>query len=261
MSTRTSTRAIQGAPCWVSLMARDLDATQDFYGSVLGWTYRGSSAGADVSVALADGRPVAGINALAPSMGVPVAWTAYFSAPNADIVAARIRERGATVGVGPLAFGAGRAALASDPAGAVFGFWEGPVQAGWRVGAANAPAALELHTRDAFAAAVFYGELFDWASGLPDTCTVSYEHETVLVLAEGRTVASLMGGGIEAAPDPQVRPRWHVFFWVSDVDAAARAAVRGGGTVVSGPQDARAGRAASLRDPDGALFAVTSGQA
>lgn len=259
MTMRTSTRAIHGAPCWVSLMARDLEATEAFYSGVLGWEFRHGSIGTDDTLALADGRPVAGINTLAPTMGVPVSWTAYFYVPDADLVAARIRERGATVGVGPLAFGGGRAALASDPAGAVFGFWQGHVQEGWQVGSEAAPAALELHTRDAFAAAVFYGELFDWASGRPDTCTVSYEHEKVLVQAEGRTVATLMGGGLEAAPDPKVRPRWHVFFWVSDVDAAVRAAADGGGTVVSGPQDSRTGRTAALRDPDGALFAVTSG--
>ena len=28
-----------GTPCWVDLMASDLDRTQAFYRDVLGWTY------------------------------------------------------------------------------------------------------------------------------------------------------------------------------------------------------------------------------
>ncbi|MEU9097826.1 VOC family protein, partial [Streptomyces sp. NPDC048361] len=34
-----------GAPCWVSLMARDLGAALDFYGAVFGWTFRSGGLG------------------------------------------------------------------------------------------------------------------------------------------------------------------------------------------------------------------------
>ncbi|MER5968233.1 VOC family protein [Streptomyces sp. NPDC001922] len=240
-------------------MTRELEAAQSFYGAVMGWTFRPGTLGDEFCVALADGRPVAGIGALAHTMAVPVSWTVYFAAESADTVAARIRERSATVAVGPLTYGKGRAALAADPAGAVFGFWEGEVLPEWRVGAGSAPAWLELRTRDAFAAAIFYAEVFDWASGRPDGCEVEYEHDAVVVLARGQKVARLRGGGVEADPDPQVRPRWNVYFRVPDVDAAAEAAVRAGGTVTGEPDDSSIGRSATLRDPQGGLFTVTTG--
>ncbi|MGP3922093.1 VOC family protein [Streptomyces sp. 8N616] len=239
-------------------MTRDLEAAQTFYGAVLGWTFRATSLGPDFSVALADEVPVAGMGALAHTMGVPVSWTAYFAVENADVTAARIRERSATVAVGPISIGKGRAALAADPAGAVFGFWEGGGVPGWQVGRGKAPAWLELRTRDAFAAAIFYGQVFDWASDEPGAPEVEYEHDAVMVRVGGHTVAHLRGGAVEADPDPQVRPRWHVFFVVDDVDAAAEAAVKAGGTVAGQPSDSRVGRAATLRDPHGGLFTVTS---
>ncbi|MFD7561524.1 VOC family protein, partial [Streptomyces sp. NPDC059835] len=54
-----STREVFGAPCWVSLMARDLDTAQRFYGAVAGWRFRRARLGEAFSVALLDGVPVA----------------------------------------------------------------------------------------------------------------------------------------------------------------------------------------------------------
>ncbi|MFI5756974.1 VOC family protein [Streptomyces sp. NPDC051569] len=241
-------------------MARDLRAAQDFYGTVLGWTYRTTSLGDEFRVALADGSPVAGIGALAPSLRAAVAWTPYFAVDDADITAARVRERGATVAVGPLTMNTGRAALAADPDGAVFGFWEGRTIPDWSVGRGSGPTRLELRTRDAFAAAIFYAEVFAWGSEERDSPEVHYEDGQVLVRDGARTVAALRGGAIESAPDPQVRPRWQVFFRVADVEVAVDAATGAGGVVVVPPAPARSGRGreAVLRDPDGGLFAVTT---
>ncbi|KJY42464.1 glyoxalase/bleomycin resistance protein/dioxygenase [Streptomyces sp. NRRL B-1568] len=247
----------RGAPCWVSLLTGDLTAAHNFYGAVLGWTFRRGSLGEEFSVALADGKAVAGLGNVASSMGVPVTWTCYFAVDDADLVASRIRERGGTVAVGPLAMGRGRAALAADPAGAVFGFWQGAKLPDWRIGSGGAPAWLELRTRDAFAAAIFYGEIFDWAVDRPGRCEVRYEDDTVTVQVEGQTVACLRGGAIEADPDPRIRPRWHVFFRVDDVEKAVEAALGAGGAVVSEPVHGRVGREATLRDPQGGLFTVT----
>ncbi|GGR17525.1 VOC family protein [Streptomyces netropsis] len=253
-----SDRAGRGAPCWVSLLTSNLTAAQDFYSAVMGWTFRPGSLGEAFSVALADGKPVAGIGNVAKSMGVPVSWTSYFAVDDADVVAARIRERGATVAVGPIAVGRGRAALAADPAGAVFGFWEGKLLPGWHIGSGGAPAWLELRTRDAFASAMFYGEVFEWATDRPGRIEVRYEDDAVMVLTGGQTVACLRGGGVEAAPDPRVRPRWHVYFCVDDVEKAVEAALAAGGTVAAEPGRSPVGREATLRDPEGGLFTVTA---
>ncbi|MBT2493231.1 VOC family protein [Streptomyces sp. ISL-96] len=111
-----------GGPCWLSLMARDLSAAERFYGAVLGWTFRRGGFGRAFCVAEVDGVAVAGIGAMAGELAVPVAWTVYFSVADADVAVARTRERGGTVGVGPVSFPPrGRAALVSDPEGASFG--------------------------------------------------------------------------------------------------------------------------------------------
>ncbi|MFD9637762.1 VOC family protein, partial [Streptomyces violascens] len=104
-------------------MARDLSAATDFYGAVMGWTFVPAGLGEEFRIALADGVPVAGISALAQAFQVAVAWTPYFAVEDADVTAARIRERGATVAVGPVALQTGRGALAADRDGAVFGIW------------------------------------------------------------------------------------------------------------------------------------------
>ncbi|MFE3996912.1 VOC family protein [Streptomyces goshikiensis] len=239
-------------------MTRDLASAQEFYGAVLGWEFRPTRLGEQFSVALYDGVPVAGIGALALRLGVPVAWTPYFAVDDADVTAARIRERGATTAVGPLAFGTGRAALAADPDGAVFGFWQGEVIPDWTLRGDGAAAWIELRTRDAFAAAVFYAEVLDWACERPGCCDVSYEQGHVIVRRGHDTVARISGGAVEAAPDPEVRPRWHVHFSVLDLEKAVETATGSGGAAVSPVQSSATSRSITLRDPDGALFTVVS---
>ncbi|MEV6651827.1 VOC family protein [Streptomyces sp. NPDC051219] len=240
-------------------MARDLSAAQEFYGAVLGWTFRPATRlGKEFSVAMRDGVPIAGIGALAHTLQIAVSWTPYFAVDDADETAARIRERMGTVAVGPLAFGTGRAALAADRDGAVFGFWEGEVLPDWTATEGSSPAWIELRTRNAFDAAIFYGEVLGWAGGRPDCCEVDYEDDHVVLRQGNSIVARLSSGGVEAAPDPHVRPRWHVYFLVDDVEAAVREAERLGGSVAPTPEaDAAAGRV-TLRDPDGGLFTVAA---
>lgn len=247
-----------GAPCWVSLMARDLGASQHFYGAVLGWEFRKGRLGDEFAVAVRDGAPVAGIGALAPRLQVAVAWTPYFATKDADVAAARIRERSGTVAVGPLAFSLGRGALAADRDGAVFGIWEGALIPDWQSGHKDAPAWLLLRTRNAFDAAIFYGEVLDWANERPGCCDVSYENDEVVLVSLGRVLARLSSGATGAAPDPLLRPRWDVHFPVDDVDATAEAAVEHGGTVLERHTTFEGAREATVRDPDGALFTITT---
>jgi predicted enzyme related to lactoylglutathione lyase len=245
------------APCWVNLMTRDLGAAQEFYRAVLGWSFRPGKLGQEFSVARRGDVPVAGIGAMATAYRVAVAWTPYFAVPDANAAASRIRERSGTVAVGPLALGKGRGALAADRDGAVFGIWE-------RTEPAASPPApddrshawLRLHTRNAFDAAIFYGEVLGWASGHPGCCEVSYEKDEVVVDCRGRRLARIGSGAVEAAPDPMVRPHWQVYFPVADVTATVAAARENGGCLVEQRPLGQGGEA-TLLDPDGALFTVT----
>ncbi len=255
-----STREVFGAPCWVSLMARDLQGAQEFYGTVLGWKFRPARLGDAFTVAELDGVPVAGIGALAGDMVGAVTWTPYFAVDDADVTADRIRERSGTIAVGPVSFASGgRGALAADRDGAVFGIWEGGVSADWRVGRGPSPAWLELRTRDAFEAAIFYGEVLEWATGRVGCCEVGYEDEQVVLRQAGEPVARLNGGVADAASHvPESRPRWHVYFRVPDLDEAIDAVTAAGGTTLSTIVSSATERWVTVRDPEGAMLTLTA---
>lgn len=249
-----SSHAVVGAPCWVSLTARDQHAAEGFYQAVLGWRFRTVKLMDRFRIAYAEGVPVAGIAAVASMWQMAVAWTPYFAVANADEAVARGQERGGTTAVGPIGFPPGRAALMADRDGAVFGIWEGQLVAGWETWRRAAPAFLRLHTRNAFDAAMFYGEVLEWATSEPGCCEVNYDGDEVVLRSDGDVVARIHSGAVEAAPDPTIRPHWQVHFAVTDVDACVRAALAHGGTAQEGAMSAEA----VLRDPDGAQFTVTS---
>ncbi|MBT2406501.1 MULTISPECIES: VOC family protein [unclassified Streptomyces] len=241
-------------------MARDLDGAQEFYGATLGWDFRPAPMGEAFVVAELEGVPVAGIGSLATGVTMPVAWTVYFAVDDADVAVDRIRERSGTIAVGPVSFApGGRGALVADRDGAVFGIWEGPVAADWRIGVGQAPAWLELRTRDAFEAAIFYGGVLDWASGRKGCCEVSYEEDQVVLRQAGEPVARLNSGPVEtAAPDPHMQPRWLVHFRVPDLAKAIETAEAHGGAALSPIVSNATERWVALRDADGAVFRLTA---
>ncbi|MFD9002216.1 VOC family protein [Streptomyces sp. NPDC059582] len=248
-----STDSVFGAPCWVSLTSRDVEATEEFYAAVLGWQWRRAKLGDRFRIALVDRVPVAGIAAVADMWQMAVAWTPYFAVRSADEAVSRVRERGGTSAVGPISLPPGRAALLADRDGATFGIWEGKLFSDWETWRQASPAFIRLHTRDAFDAAIFYGEVLDWASKRPGCCEVHYEGGEVVLRSRGDVVARIVSGALEAAPDPTIRPHWQVHFAVADVTECARAAERHGGSVLR----TSAGEVV-LRDTDGAQFTVTS---
>jgi predicted enzyme related to lactoylglutathione lyase len=250
-----SSDSMFGAPCWVSLTARDHTAAENFYRAVLGWEWRPARLGEQFRVAEVDGVPVAGIAAVASRWQLAVAWTPYFAVPSADEAAARTRERGGTIAVGPISLPPGRAALLADRDGAVFGIWEGALVTGWEEWRRAARTFVRLRTRDAFDAAIFYGEVLEWASGHPGSCEVEYDGDEVVLRSRGDAVARIHSGALGAAPDPSLRPHWQIHFMVSDVEACVRAARAHGGSVVRGDTGSAE---AILADPDGARFTVTA---
>src|ERR1022692_4628819 len=111
------------------------------------------------------GRDVAGI-ASQPAEGAqptPV-WTTYIAAQSADRTAEAVRRAGGPVLVPPFDVPpAGRMAVLSDPAGAVFCAWEADDRAG--AGRVKEPAAWamsSLNTHDRDGSSEFYGSVFGW---------------------------------------------------------------------------------------------------
>lgn len=248
---RARVRCVPAVPSWVSLTAGDLKVAQSFYGPLLGWSFEpGPDRWGSYVWAVTDDTEVAGIGVVEGDWQPPVAWTTYFGTESADRAGESIRERGGTLAVGPLAFDAGRFALASDPQGATFGVWEGKEGPGRWPSAPGAPVWIELRTPDPFAAALYYGEVFRWDARGIDRFEVRYEHERVVLRSEGRSVAALRGALLGAVP------HWEVFFSVADTDAAVDAALALGGGVAEPAGDTPYGRTARLRDAEGGLFSV-----
>ncbi|MFD4633085.1 VOC family protein [Streptomyces sp. NPDC058284] len=246
-----------GAPCWLSLVTRDLRAAEEFYGRVLGWCHVPllGSAGRARSLVLKGGAPVGTISESACELGGYANWMPYFRVPDMDIAMARLRERGATVAVGPLNTGTGRVAVVAGPQDAVFGLRQKTPDPRWTVGRGPV-AALDLHTRDIFAAALFYGGVLGWAGEEGACCDVEYVDDRIAVRGGQRTVAALRTG---TAPGSEGRYRWHTSFRVADVEAAAASAVEWGGRVISPPRGPRSRREAVLADREGIPFTVVAG--
>ncbi|MGW6057017.1 VOC family protein [Streptomyces sp. NPDC055189] len=249
-----------GAPCWLSYAARDARAAEEFYGQVLGWCHvplLGPAGGAR-SLALKAGAPVGSISEASCDPGVHAGWMPHFAVDDLDGAVGRLRDRGATVAVGPLTTAAGRVALAAGPHDEVFGLRHKALDRRWTVG--EGPVArIELHTGDVFAAALFYGGVFGWAGESDDSCQVEYSGGQIVVRsgsrAGSRPVATLRDA---AVPGFEGQHRWHTGFRVTDVDAAAGTALAEGGRVITPPRGPRGRREAVLADREGVPFTVVA---
>ncbi|WP_423591809.1 VOC family protein [Streptomyces sp. G5(2025)] len=252
---RGGSREGLGAPCRLSLAVRDLRAAEEFYARVFGWCHVPliGTPGRTRSLLLRAGAPV-GTLSQSDCAGPDVGWMPYFAVDDVDDAVGRLRDRGATVAVGPLTTRTGRAAVAAGPEGAVFGLRH-PAPDDRRTLGAGPVARLELHTRDIFAAALFYGGVLGWAGEPGESCSVEYVDDRIVVRDGSRPVAALVDG---AAPGTEGRYRWHTSFRVADVDSAAAAAVRWGGGLVSAPRGLGPRREAVLADREGTVFAVTA---
>lgn len=198
-----TSQSVFGAPCWVSLTTRDLRAAEAFYTAVLGWRWvSNTKMGDQYRIARVAGIPVAGVAEVGFVARTAVSWTPFFAVASADETVSRSQERGGTTAVGPISLSPGRAALLADRDGAVFGIWEGELVSGWERWRNAAPSYVRLHTRDAFDAAIFYGEVLGWASSVPGCCEVDYEENEVVLRSFGDVVARIHSGAVGAAPTP-----------------------------------------------------------
>ncbi|MGW1915394.1 VOC family protein [Streptomyces sp. NPDC002076] len=246
-------RHAPGTPCWVSLMAHGLAATEEFYGELFGWEFRpGPQQLGPYVRALLDGREVAGMGQLPPDHRLPIAWTPYLASQDVDQTADTVRECGGTVAVGPLdAAEAGRLAIAADPSGAVFGIWQGSAHLGTAIsGVPGTPAWNELVTFETESVSKFYATVF----GYEREPVVSADFDYVTLHLAGRPVAGLHGVG-HALPRDR-GPHWQTYFEVADADATVRQVADLGGRVIRQPHNSPHGRVATVADPEGAEFSV-----
>lgn len=241
----------EGTPCMVQAMAHDVQRAVAFYQSLLGWQL--TDMGADFGhyhVAQVDGRTVAGIGQQPSQVKQPLAWVTYLAVTDADHTAAKITESGGQLLFPPADVGeAGRMAVATDPAGAIFGLWQAKKTIGIEL--ANVPGALvwnECETRDLADGKAFYANVFGYRLEDRSHDGASY----TLLQVNDQPV------GLLAKLKADSSPRWTVYFGVSDTDAAIAKVRKLDGTLTSGPHDTPFGQWAELTDDQGLPFNIIS---
>ncbi len=249
---------VAGAPDWLDLGSRDVEAATAFYQALFGWEFQsmGPDSGGYGTFRLG-GKTVAAAGPLQGDTAQP-AWTLYFETPDADATAKAVEQAGGTVRFAPMdVMEQGRLAGFSDPSGAEFAVWQPGTNKGLDHVGAGAMCWTELYTPDAEQAKRFYGTVFSW-----DTEDMPLPGD-----AGTYTIVSRAGGGQEGSHGgimqlgadmlPEGAAYWQPYFGVADCDAtAAKAAERGASVLMPGTDVEGVGRIALLKDPEGAYFAL-----
>ena len=235
--------------CFAELNTHDVEAAQRFYQELFGWTTTPApGAGGEYLLFQLDGRDVAAVR---HAKGA-TRWVPYIAAESVDRAVARARELRASVVAPPFDMeGFARKAVIHDPAGGVVGFWEPRGHQGAAV--LDQPGSMwwaELLTRDVHGAKEFYAALLNWQA--VDTLKYGIRYS---VFKDGDTaVGGLLPIGADWGP---VSPYWQVLFAVDGCADAVERAKAAGGSLIFGPNEIpKAGRAAIIADPGGAIFVV-----
>lgn len=116
----------RGGVCWAECLSRDVDASRGFYEQLFGW--KGEEGSGGYVVFSLDGERVGGLMAMPPTVpaGAPSHWLVYF-ATDVAAACARVSEFGGAVLEPTHDIEEGRFAVLTDPTGAVFAVFEGPI--------------------------------------------------------------------------------------------------------------------------------------
>ena len=258
-----------GVPAWMDILTSEPRAAAEFYGELCGWRFRElDDAPRPYRMASLPDGDVAGVGTLA--IGNP-GWTMYVRVDDLEETERRVLAAGGMVREpSHEAFDGGRRSRFEDPAGAVFGAWQGGRHEGAQV--VNVPSSWnfnELHTPDVAAATEFYNAVFGWQ-------TTQFGPGTWMVMRPGYSdVLERRNPGTRArhaefgAPpgfsdsvawmveQAEGTPRWNVTFAVTDADDVAARARELGGSVTTEPVDVGGSRVAELADPQGFPFSVS----
>lgn len=250
--------AANGTPIWVDISVADLDRSQSFYRSLLGWDYTPSvpELGGYCN-ALVDGEVVAGLSPVMDPASLPPGvdnsldgiWTIHLAADDIDAVSARVDEAGGTTVLPRMDVSSfGSMSLHHDPQGNVFGLWQSGEHTGFDTRTADgAPCWIDLMTSDYPAAKDFYAALFGYQYQEVGFDGMQYS----IVTVDGDETA--LGGIGQGGQDID---GWNVAFGVADVDASVASVPELGGTVIEQPFDFQFGRCGVVAGPDGEVFTL-----
>lgn len=258
VTAETPRPPLHGKFVWHDLLTTEPAAVERFYGGLLGWTFETQvQAGREnpYKVARLAGVPVGGVvDVSARKAEVPASvWLSYLSVPDVDKAAAEVRSRSGKVLREPGEVGVyGRAAVAVDPQGALFGLariakGDPPDEPAVPVGAFLW---MEYIAEDVPGALAFYGGAFGYTSEKVDGGAANVEYHALKHSGAPRA-------GLYERPWKELRSNWLPYVRVADAAAAAKKAEELGGRVVLAPKpEVRNGTLAIVTDPSGAALAL-----
>jgi predicted enzyme related to lactoylglutathione lyase len=258
LSTPASGLHLAGKLIWLDLETTDLPGAKRFYRALFGWDYRDyHSHGVDYTVALADGKPVAGLVRRQVVNGTELrsAWLPFFSVADVGSTFEEALKANAQVRSEPEDLPLrGRQARLKDPEGAVFALVtssSGDPSDEPNPRAIGAWGAPSLLARDPAAEAVFYQKLFGYAIE-GDPADQGFERIRLSVGTHERANVRRLPDG-----DDSLYAGWVSFARVSSTSATVRQAVKLGGRILAAKTPATPGATqVILEDPTGAVFGV-----
>ncbi len=257
----TTAKHQPGTVIWLDVGAADPAKARAFYEGLFGWTFEiGGPETGGYSIALKDGKRVAGLGPLPPGHTVPSAWSVYFATEDLDATTQRARAIGAQLVTQMDILEEGRMAMLVDPTGAHFSLWQPKNHTGAQlVGEPGTMCWCEVATPDAAKARDFYGGLFALHAKSLDRS----EDPPAATGAGGMEYYTLhrgnqrVGGVLQMTKEWEgVPPHWMAYFAVADCDASAKRIAELGGKVSVPPFDTPYGRIAVVNDPNGAVFSI-----
>jgi len=254
---------------WYELMTSEPDAAQEFYGALVGWTFKFSGQpDMDYRLFSMGDTEVGGLMPLTSEMtdgGARPCWLGYIGVDDVDASVAKIKASGGAVHTEPWDIpGVGRMAFVVDPQGASFYIMKGSVEGGESTSfAATEPKAghcawNELATENPEAAKKFYGEQFGWQKdGDMDMGPMGkYEFWKV---GDDR---GFMLGAVMSKMAEQPVSMWTFYFRVPDIDRAVEVIKSKAGQILQEPIEIPSGDYSLVgMDPQGAIFGLVGAQA
>jgi uncharacterized protein len=252
MGERTSHPS--GSFSWTDLSTPDPDGAIRFYTGLFGWEHEDVPLpdGGVYTFLRRDGKDVAALSAARE--GQMTAWLSYITVEDADAVASRATELGATTLGEPFdVMEAGRMGLIQDPTRAVFAVWQPRESIGARLVNTHGALSLnQLNTSDPGRAEEFYSQLFGWRVE-----SVAGGDQPYWGLFNGER---LNGGMMQLPAEVGAPSHWLVYFGIDDMDASAALIDQSGGTVIVPKTEVPGGHFLVARDPHGAVFGLFAGR-
>jgi predicted enzyme related to lactoylglutathione lyase len=251
----------KGKFAWYELMTSDTKAAGKFYCDVVGWTTQDATGAGDIPYTTFNLGKVG----IAGMLHMPqhTGWIGYIAVDDVDAHIEKIIEAGgklwkpATDVPGLLRF-----AVMSDPQGAAIAvFTPNPAMPTPQRPAPPTPGTIgwhELYTTDLEKGFEFYNKLFGWTK----VSEMDMGPMGMYRIFDEGDKKPMGDGGMMTKPAQVPVSAWTFYFNVDSIKAAIERIKSGGGKIVNGPNEVPGGAwVVQAQDPQGAMFALVSGQA